>query len=214
MNAPLLAVAAAAALGALPLAGAEPTVRDLTIDLEILPAEFDFELRSDEVAVDTDDSFDQALGLAIGGRYGFGWAGSPHTVVGGLQATLGKYEYDPSDATFTSYGLRATLGYGYAIGDRWTVLGEVLGEYGLAEFELSASTAGGLSLEGDYTRLGLELRGVFDISDHWLTNAHLGYMIGSATLDGSGRTLDMDQSGILFGIGLSYRFSAAPRRLE
>ena len=197
------------------LNAAEPTVRDLTVDIELLPAEFDFELRSSEVAVDTEDSFDQALGFALGGRYGLGWPGSPHTVVGGLQLTAGLYEYDPSDASYTSYGVRATLGYGYAINDRWTVLGELLAEYGIAEFKFGTSDAvSGIALDGDYDRFGAEVRGVFEISDQWLTNAHLGFMVGGASLDGDGRTLEMDQSGVLFGIGLSYRLGASPQRLE
>lgn len=206
---------AAIILTASGLPAVEPTVRDLTVDVEILPAEFEFDLSSSEVSVSTDDSFDQALGFAIGGRYGLGWPGSPHTFVGGLQGIIGLYEYDPSSASYTNYGLRATLGYGYAISDRWTVLGELLAEFGIAEFEFGSSDAvDGTTLDGDYQRYGLQTRVAFEITDSWLTNAHLGYMFGSAELEGDGRTLDMDQSGFLLGIGCSYRFGGAPERLE
>lgn len=194
---------------------AEPTVRDLTLDIELLPAKFDFELDSDEVSTTNDDSFDQAYGLAIGGRYGFGWAGSPHTVVGGLQGTFGSYTYDPSDSSYTTYGLRLTVGYGYALSDDWTMLGEVLGEFGSAEFEFGSSPAhDGFSADGQYHRVGFEFRVVYEISDSWLANAHLGYLVGTSELSGGGRDLDIDHSGPLFGLGASYRFGADPKRLE
>jgi hypothetical protein len=209
----LLAAVAVAGLGLAP--AAEPTVRDLTLDIELLPARFDFELESDEVSASNDDSFDQAYGFAIGGRYGYGWAGSPHTVVGGVQGTLGLYEYDPSSSSYTTYGVRLTLGYGYGISDDWTVLGEVLGEFGIAEFEFGSSAAlDGFAAEGGYYRFGFETRVVYEISDRWLANAHLGYLIGTSDLSGGGREVTIDHSGPLFGLGASYRFGADPKRLE
>ncbi|MDA3962581.1 MAG: hypothetical protein PF961_17480 [Planctomycetota bacterium] len=197
------------------LGAAESTIRDLTFDIEVLPAKFDYELSSEEVNASASDSFDQAIGLALGGRFGWNFPGSPHSLVTGAQLTYGAYTYDPSSSDYTTYGLRGTAGYGYAIADQWTLLAEFLLEYGMAEFNFGSSDAiDGFSVDGDYYRVGAEVRGVYEISDSWLANAHLGYLMGTSDLTGSGRDLTIDHTGPLFGIGISYRWSAAPTRLE
>lgn len=191
------------------LAAAEPIVRDLTVDIELLPAEFEFQFRSAELDLAADDAFDSALGAAVGVRYGFNRAGSRHGLILGGQLTAGQYGYDATDSTYATYGLRATAGYGFALSDRWTLLVEPMVEYGLASWDLAP-----LDLEGDYWRYGGELRVAWAMSEAWIVNLHGGWMHGESNLDDGDRSLEVEHQGPLLGLGIAWRWSAAPRRLE
>src|SRR5688572_22753907 len=53
------------------LAASELVVRNLSVDLELLPTDFDYELDDGVLTRSGSDSFDQVIGLAVGARYSF-----------------------------------------------------------------------------------------------------------------------------------------------
>jgi hypothetical protein len=193
---------------------AELVVRDLHADLEVLPNAFDYKLTGGSADHSGSDAFDSHYGLAIGGDYSFAGPGDTHGFMAGLELTVEQASY-ASIGHLTSYGLRATGGYGYAFSDAWTAMARVGAGYGLATFDITSNSAlPAISQSGSYFSYGATAVLLYTINDAILIDAKLGYQKASNKLSGGGIDMTLDNAGLLFGLGITYRLSTSPRSLE
>jgi opacity protein-like surface antigen len=194
---------------------AELVVRDLVINLEFLPAAYDYKLTDSNGSREGSDEFDSALGIAVGGRYSFAGPGDSHGFIIGGELCAAQYASSDPDGHLTTYGARVEGGYGLALSDRWTI--SLLADigYGLATYDVTGGTAfPSFSASGTVLSYGAGLGVGFAVTERVLVGVELGYQIRSLSLSGSGIDIEADQAGMRAAFGLTYRFSARPRPLE
>jgi opacity protein-like surface antigen len=194
---------------------AELVVRDLVINLEFLPAAYDYKLTDSNGSREGSDEFDSALGIAVGGRYSFAGPGDSHGFIIGGELCAAQYGSSDPDGHLTTYGARIEGGYGLALSDRWTV--SVLADvgYALATYDVTGGSAfPSFSASGTALSYGAGLGVGFAVTERVLVGVELGYQIRSLSLSGSGIDIEADQAGMRAAFGLTYRFSARPRPLE
>lgn len=193
---------------------AELVVRDVRAAVLVRPGDFDFALDSDLIALSGEDAFDSGTGLELGTRYSFARPGSSWGLVVGGDAAADWYTY-ADDQGMASYGVRACAGLGWAISDRWTVVGEAGLGYGFADLELPATGAApAFSADGDGLFYDARLSAIFFPARRWSVHAHVGWLISEYDLEGDGVELELEQSGLYAGLGLTWLFSTKPRGLE
>ncbi len=206
----ILCLSTASALGA-----AELVMRDLVLNLEFLPAAFDYTLTDSNGTREGSDEFDSALGIAVGGRYSFAGPGDSHGFIVGGELCAAQYASSDPDGHLTTYGARVEGGYGLALSDRWTVAALIDVGYGLATYDLTGgSSFPSLSASGSALSYGAGLGVGFAVTERVLVGCDVGYQIRSLSLAGSGIDIELEQSGLRVALGLTYRFSARPRPLE
>jgi hypothetical protein len=71
-----------------------------------------------------------------------------------------------------------------------------------------------LSESGTYFSYGATVVLLYTINDDILIGAKAGYQKASNKLSGGGVDLTLDNAGLLFGLGITYRLSTSPRSLE
>ena len=193
----------------------ELVVRDLIIDLEFLPAAYDYTLDDGETSRSDSDEFDSAIGIAIGGRYSFAGPGDRHGFIVGGELCGAQYGTSDPEGHLTTYGARVEGGYGFALSDRWTIIGLAEVGYGLATFDV---TGGGdfptFSADGTTLTYGAALGVDFAVTERVLVGVDLGYQVRTIDLSGNGLDIELEQGGLRAAIGLTYRFSARPSPLE
>ncbi|MFW5829677.1 MAG: hypothetical protein ACOCXA_05400 [Planctomycetota bacterium] len=196
------------------LPSSELSLADFRVDLETLPSDIEVDTTGTDFDATTDIEFDTALGLAIGGHYGFARPGRSYGLSAGASLTIANY--DVSHASYSTYGLRAGIGVAYSLTDRWTLTMEPLIEYGFADLSISRGRIGEIEADGSYLWLGGDIRATFAFTDQWLLDIHAGYLTGDTDLSakGSDADVDMEHNGPFGGIGITYRLSAAPPVLE
>lgn len=197
------------------LPAAELVMRDLQADATVLPTAFDFTLTTPTLTRTGKDSFDAGTGLELGGRYSFARVGDPFGLVIGLDATTEAYSYDSQDFMIT-YGLRGSLGVGYAFSDDWTLTADLGVSYGQTTLSLPASgVAPAFSADGTYRGFDLRVVGLYTISKRMLISMQVGYLSMSHSLTTSqSDDLTLNIKGPYVGIGMTWRFSNAPERVE
>lgn len=205
MVAPLLAPAVAAS---------ELVVRNLYADLELLPADFDYEIDDGVLTRSGSDSFDQVIGLAVGARYSFAGTGDSHGFLLGGQVTVAQGAYG-SVGNLTDYGVRIEGGYGYALSDSWMVNLLLRGGYGWATFDMTDNeNFSAVSLSGAGMTYGAALGVDYVVSDSWQISVTGGYQTTSYELSGSGVDATVDRAGFSASLGFLYRLSNQPSPLE
>lgn len=196
------------------VAASELVVRNLYVDLEMLPTDFDYEIDDGVVMRSGSDSFDQVIGLAVGARYSFASTGDSHGFLIGGQVTVAQGAYD-SVGNLTDYGVRIEGGYGYAINDSWVVNLLLRGGYGWATFDLADSdNFSSVSLSGSGITYGAGIGIDYVISDRWQISTTAGYQVTSYDLSGSGMDATIDRAGFCASLGFLYRLSNQPSPLE
>lgn len=201
-------------LGAMACPAAELVVRDVRAAVLVRPGDFDFTLDSDLVDLSGSDAFDSGTGLELGMRYSFARPGSSWGLVVGGDAAADWYTY-ADDQGMVSYGLRGCAGVGWAVSDRWTLVLEGGLGYGFADLDLPATGAApAFSADGDGLMYDARLSAVFFAARRWTVHGHVGWMISDYALAGDGVDLDLEQSGLYAGVGLTWLFSTKPRGLE
>lgn len=194
---------------------AELVVRDLVIQLDFLPAAYEYKLTDNNGSREGDDEFESALGISVGGRYSFAGPGDSHGFIVGGQLCGAQYGSTDPDGHLTTYGAQVEGGYGLALNDRWTlsVLADV--GYGLATYDVTGgSSFPAFSASGTTLSYGVDLGVGFAVTERVLVGFELGYQIRTVSLSGSGIDIEVDQAGLRAALGLTYRFSARPRPLE
>jgi len=197
------------------LPAAELVMRDLQADMLVLPTNFDFTLDTPNFTRSGSDSFDAGTALELGGRYSFSRVGDPFGLVVGLDATTQAYSYDSEDFLF-AYGARASLGAGYALTDSWALTTEFGAAFGWTDLSLPESGSNqGFSADGDYRAFDLRLAAHYTISRRMLISLQVGYLSQTHDLTtDQGDDLELEVAGVFVGVGMTWRFSNAPERVE
>lgn len=193
---------------------AELVVRNLNLSLELLPTDFDYTLEDGVTSRTGSDGFERHIGMAVGGGWSFAGPGDSSGLLVGGQLVVAQATYE-SVGNLTTYGLRAVVGYGWQLTDHWGLSINARGGYRLGTFDITASTGfpassqtgGGLEYGGT---LGLD----YAIGDRWLVTADVGWLSSELSLSGSSIESTLEMSGGMVALGVSYRFSSAPRPLE
>lgn len=193
---------------------AELVVRNLHMDLELLPADFDYEIDDGVTTRSGSDSFDSAFGLALGARYSFAGTGDTHGFLVGGQITVAQAAYD-SFGHLTDYGLRVEGGYGYAFNDLLTFNVLLRGGYSWATFDLTENdNFSSISLTGSGLSYGAALGIDVQVTERWQLNGAVGYHLTSFDLSGGNVDATIDRSGFCISLGFLYRLSNQPSPLE
>lgn len=208
----LLACLACLLPAALP--AVELVVRDIRAALLVRSSDFEFELDSPTFDRSGEDSFDSGTGVEVGARYSIAPTGGAWGLVFGGDLTADWYSYDGGDG-LSMYGLRAAGGGGWAIADRWTLVGELGAGYAFSELTVPATTAAAeFTADGSALFYDARLSCLYRVAKRWSVHAHVGYMIASHDLEGSGVDVTVDQDGLWAGLGVTWLFSTKPTRLE
>ena len=211
----LLSLAALLLSALTPSTAAELVMRDLQAVGLVRPTPFDFSLSTPTLSRDGNDAFDAGTGLELGGRYSISRVGDPFGLILGLDATADSYSYDSQDFLFM-YGARASVGAGYAFHDDWTATVEVGFSYGRSSLSLPESGAmPAFDADGSYRGYDARLAVYYSIGRQVRLSLQAGYVTTSHDLDvEQGGTLTLDQRGPYAGIGLTWRFSSDPERVQ
>lgn len=210
----LLYGACAVVVPTLPAVDAELVTRDLFVSLDSQPTDFSFTADSTVGSDSGDDAFDSGLGISLGARWSFTRPGSSlGLVIGGdLDATSYRYENSAENLTF---GARLIIGAGWAITDRWELLLEPTIEYGVGTFDFPATQSyAAYEADGTFFGYGLRLNAIHRFTDRWAVMGAIGWKRIDNDLSGDGIDLTLEQEGVSVSIGLLYRLSAAPARVE
>lgn len=193
----------------------EFVMRDAEASAFVLPTAFDFTLDTPGYDRSGTDHFKAGTELELGGRYSLSRGGDPFGLVLGIDATTQAFSYDSEDFLF-AYGLRGSLGGGYAFNDDWSVTGEVGFTYGKTKLTLPGSSAApAFSADGNYHGIDFRLIGLYTITSRILVSAQLGYAVTTHDLTtNAGDSLTLTQKGLYVGLGVTWRLSTAPVRLE
>lgn len=209
IRAVLLAVGACAAAPA-----AELVVKDLGFSIAALPTAFDYELESPTLSRSGSDSFASGTELALGGRYGFARPGDALGLVVGADLLTDTWTYD-GDGVLGSVGVRLCAGLGWAITDDWTLLAEPGMRYGASTIDLPGS-ASSEDFAGSGTSSGFDAKitVLWQLRPGLLLTAHGGWMSVTHELSDDDIDLSLDQTGLVVGLGMAWRWSTAPPRIE
>jgi len=194
--------------------GAELVVRDAHLDLELLPTDFDYDLSGATTSGSSEDSFDRHVGLAAGVLYSFSGPGDAHGIIVGGEVAVSQASYG-SIGNLTAVSLRGQVGYGWALTDRWTVHGLAEVGYGLSTFDITENSAfSAVSMDGSQFGYGARATVQYSFSDLLHISLKAGWQEVEYDLSGSGVDLTLNNSGMMIGLGISYRLSNTPRPLE
>lgn len=198
----------------LPAADAELVTRDLFVSFDAQPTDFHFTADSEVGSSSGDDSFDSGFGVSVGGRWSFTRPGASLGLVVGGDLDVTSYQYENSAENLT-FGARLIIGAGWAITDRWELLLEPTIEYGFGTFDFPATQSySAYSADGTLFGYGLRLNAIHRFTDRWAVMGAIGWKRIDNDLSGDGIDLTLEQEGVSFSIGLLYRLSAAPARVE
>ena len=193
---------------------AELVTRDLFVSFDSQPTEFAFTADSEIGTRSGDDAFDSGLGISVGGRWSFTPPGSSLGLVVGGDLDVTSYRYENSAENLT-FGARLIVGAGWAITDHWELLVEPTIEYGIATFEFPATQAyAAYEADGTLFGYGLRLNAIHRFTERWAVMGAIGWKRIDNDLSGDGIDLTLEQEGVSVSIGLLYRLSAAPARVE
>lgn len=193
---------------------AELVARDLFLTLDSEPTSFTYTADGPTGTRTGDDAFDSGFGLSVGLRWSLTPAGSPLGFIAGIDLGATNYRYQDSAANLTA-GARVVLGAGWAFSDRWELLIEPTVEYGWARFRFPATASyPSLTADGSYVGYGLRANTVWRLNDEWAVMGAVGWKRLVDDLSGGGIDLELVQSGPCVSLGVLYRFSAAPTRIE
>ena len=207
------AIALVLVLSSLP--AAELVVRDLRVGLDLLPLDFAYTLQDSTGSRSGNDVFARHVGLAIGGRYSLARIGDSHGTIVGLDLAASRAEYTPASAVIGTYTLAGELGYGWAMTDEITVLGT--GRIGLGAAHGTFNGSGSFASyapSGPLAEYGVRAGALWTVTDAIILDGTLGWRHAVTRMTANGRDLDLDTGGLLVSLGMSWRFTSSPWRLE
>lgn len=193
---------------------AELVVRNVLVDIEFLPSDFDYSIQDSNGTRSGSDSFASGYGIAAGVRYSFARTGDAHGFLLGGEFVGAQARYG-NTGQLTDYGLRLDGGYGYALDDRWSVNFLLRAGYGRATLDLDANTSfSAVSVSGGALTYGAALGIDAVIAEQWQISTSIGYLKSSYSLSGNDVDVTIDRAGLSASIGVLYRLSNLPRPLE
>jgi hypothetical protein len=193
---------------------AEFVVRDAQVELVALPTSFRYDLSGSSSSTSGNDGFTSGTGLRIGTRWSLSVPGSSVGALAGADVVADGFTYSGGGG-MAAYGLRGALGGGWAISDRWQVLGEIAATYGRANLDLpSTASAPANSSAGSYLGYDARLSAGWQVARGLQVELSAGWLQANYALDGAGVAIDLQRSGLFIGLGLSWRIDDAPPTLE
>ena len=196
------------------LPAAELVVRDLNLSLSVLPTAFDYTLTSPTVSRSGSDAFASGTELAFGGRYALARPGDALGLVVGAEVFSDTWTYGSSGYLFAG-GLRVSAGLGWAITDNWTLLAEPGVRYGVSSFSSPSSATGpAYTASGSFSGYDGRVAVLWQVANGLLIDAHGGWLSASHDQSGDNIKQTIDQSGLYVGLGVVWRWSTAPTRIE
>lgn len=194
--------------------GAELVMRDAHLGLELLPTDFDYELSGATTSGSSEDSFDRHVGLDAGVLYSFSGPGDAHGIIVGGEVVVSQASYG-SIGNLTGFSLRGQAGYGWALTDRWMVHGLAEVAYGMSTFDITENSAfSAVSMDGSQFGYGVRATVQYSFNDLIHVTLAAGWQDVEYDLSGGGVDLTLNNTGLMVGLGISYRLSNTPRPLE
>ncbi|MFM2089520.1 MAG: hypothetical protein RLZZ127_9 [Planctomycetota bacterium] len=201
-------LAAAAALPALEL-----VERDLGIAVEVPPTDYDFTLERPGQSGSGSDAFDSATAVWLRGCYAFTGPGDRHGPL--LGAGLGVEMDSLPTGSRSLYAGELSGGWGVAITDSLSAHALLRLQAGMAQLDLDASGAApAFSASGMSVGYGAELGVSYALSERVVLTADAGWRQASEDLSGDGVDVTLEPAGPVIGLGLWWRLSSRPWRLE
>ncbi len=181
------------------------------VGVEHLPGNFDFTLTAPN---GTYQGVITAESVAVVG----GWRGtfaSPGQAQGLLiqcEGAVSRASF--GDGSFQAGELRAGLGWAYALDRRWTVWTGVRGVGGIGTLSGSDSYTQTRRLTGTGWGWLAGVGGTWTYADSWAITSRVDWRAERWTLSDSDNTMHLNGAGLVVGLGLEWRPSWKPRRLE
>ncbi len=205
---PALFLCAAVALPALEL-----VERDVGLVVELPPTDYDFDLERPGQSGSGSDAFDSAAALWLRGRYAFTGPGDRHGPL--LGAGIGYEQAALPDGDRTLIAAEGSAGWGVAVTDRLSARAMLRIHAGYADLALDPTTgAPGFDASGVSVGYGAELGVSWLLSERVVLTADAGWRQSSEDLSGDGVDATIEPAGPVIGIGLWWRISSRPWRLE
>lgn len=193
---------------------AELVVKDLGFSIAALPSAFDYRIESPTLSRSGSDAFDSGTELALGGRYSFARPGDSIGLVLGADILTDTWTYG-SDGVLGSASVRVSAGLGWAITDDWSLVVEPGARYGMTTLDLpGTSSRGDVSGSGSCSGYDAKLLVLWQLRPGLLVSAQAGWLDLSHEVSDGDIDLTLDQGGLMLGIGLAWRWSTAPPRIE
>lgn len=201
-------------LAASAVSAAELVVRDVDAAVTVMPAAFAYTMTSPTVSRTGNDSFTSGTELTCGGRYALARPGDALGLVGGADLISDTWTYGSGSFLFAT-GLRASAGLGWAISDRWTLLAEPGFRYGVSSFTVaSSSSAQSYKASGTFSGFDGRVTAMWQLSKDVQLEAHGGWLSMKHQQSDGDISQTIDQKGLYVGIGVVWRWSTAPTRIE
>ncbi len=196
------------------LPAAELVMRDLRVELASEPTAFSYQLNDETGSRSGADSFDSAYGLGLGARWSFAGPGRSHGLLADVALLGTKRTY--SGGGLTSYGLRVGGGYGWAVADQLALTGMVEVGGGLASLALDGAGAfPAYNADGSWFGYGLRAGAVWYVTDRLFVDLSAAWRTEQQQLGADGgQDLSLNVSGIGYCLGVGWRLSTMPGRLE
>ncbi|MCK6490854.1 MAG: hypothetical protein L6R48_21590 [Planctomycetes bacterium] len=191
---------------------AEPALTDLRVGIEVRPQPFRYELRDGQDVRSGQDAWVRATAVTAGGRWGLGWAASPHAVI--LGGDLLASDERTGDGRRRGWWLRAALGYGYGLHPRLALVGEAGLAAGRLDQDLGGAGVARFAIDGWGTEASLSARLRWRVLRPLALDGGVGWLRGRDRLSGSGLALDTDRSGLLWTLAAAWIIDPSPHPLE
>ncbi len=205
----VLLLAAASAAGA-----AELVIRDIGAEVELPATAFDFTVDDGSSSRSGSDSFEQAVGISIGGRWSFARTGDSSGPVLGISLAADRAAYPGGGSWFQSE-VRGQAGWGWALNDRFAVLAEALLGLGAARLTIDGSgDFPSYSARGGILEPGAQAVLLWSVTDSWVVSGTAGYRYARAHLTGDDADVDLTLRGIAVAVGVAWRITDRPFLLE
>lgn len=201
---PLLLVASFSTLPA-----AELVLRDLGLRCEALPTSWSYEVTGSGGSLSGDDHWSRHGGAALDLRWSFAGVGGSHGPV--LAPALVWDEAQGDGVRLAGLAGELGLGWGFTLGERWTLVAEARGAWGRPSLALETS---GSRLEGSQRSLGLDAALLWQPSPSWRLSLVLGWRSRTGTFTGDGFDVEVAERGPWVGLGLAWVLHAVPGTLE
>jgi hypothetical protein len=190
--------------------GAELVIRDLVVSAGVAPSAYSYDLSSPSGARSGDDDLPTVIDGEVAGRWSLAPSGTDHGVVVGIGLGV-----EQASSTWNAIQARPAIGYGWAMNDVLTLLGQVDGLMGVSTLRISGGSAfPDARFNGTEIGAGLRATALVQITDGWLAGASAGWRVSQASLTSDDTDVDLQRSGPTFSLSVTWRFSDHPALLE
>lgn len=191
---------------------AEAHVDDLRAVIELRPTAFTYTWEDTLGSRSGDDSFNQAWGVGLGWRRGWGSAGRPWLALAGVEALALHQAGD--GIVGNGMILRAEAGVGLALShDVALTLMPMLG-YGRMHLEAKPTAAAEVVPVGRLTDVGVRAGVRYRCSDRWSIGCEIGWLRSDEHLTGDDAELRLTASGAHAGLSLAWTIDPLPKPLQ